>query len=172
MNSDYYENFLLEENGQGLETTEVGKKLEWIKLHPTAEKAYKAINNLKEEKLRYIRGHPNQNSYETKKHWTFTKAEVGRKIGKESQPLFNSNTFSEGLTEHYDNAIKELHKSKEDRLKKTNKGYQHRTKEELVNSTKTLTDENKKLLQNTCEELYERFLNDIPLDIKRKLGLK
>lgn len=172
MSNNYYDDFLLEEeSGQGTESTEVDKELEWIKLHPTAEEAYKAINNLKDEKLRYIRGHPDKKSYEVKKHWIIYKAEVGRRIEKESQPLFNSNSFSGELTKYFDKVNDDLHKSKESRLNKPNKGYQHKTKEELKNSTIELTNENKKLLQNTCEELYGRLLNDIPLDIKRKLGL-
>jgi flagellar hook-basal body complex protein FliE len=172
MSNNYYGDFLLEEeSGQGTAITEVDKELEWIKLHPTAEEAYEAINNLKEEKLRYIRGHPNKSSYKVQKYWTISKAEVGRRIGKESQPLFNSNTFSEKLTKYFDKVNDDLHKSKESRLNKPKKGYQHKTKEELKNSTIELTNENKKLLQNTCEELYGRLLNDIPLDVKRKLGL-
>lgn len=171
MSNSYYDDFLLEENDQQPERTELDKKFEWVKLHPTAKDAYKAINSLKEEKLRYIRGHPQKSSYKVKKYWTISKAEVGRRIGKESQPLFNSNTFSEKLTEYFNEVNDNLHKSKEARLNKPKKGYQHKTKEELKNSTIKLTNENKKLLQNTCEELYEKMLNDIPLDVKRKLGL-
>ena len=172
MSNNYYDDFLLEEkNSQELESKKLDKTLEWVNLHPTAEEAYKAINNIKKEKLRYIRGHPNKSSYKVQKYWTISKAEVGRKIGKESQPLFNSNTFSKGLSLYFDKVNDDLHKSKEDRLNKPNKGYQHKTKEELKNSTIKLTNENKKLLQNTCEELYRRMLNDIPLDVKRKLGL-
>lgn len=172
MSNNYYDDFLLgEENEQGLESIEVDKGLEWIKLHPTAEKAYNAINSLREEKLRYIRGHPNKKSYEVKKHWTINKAEVGRRIGKESQPLFNSNTFSGELTKYFDKINNELRDAQKERIKKPNKGYQHKSKKELKKRTIKLTKENEKLLQNTCEELYGRMLNDMPLDVKRKLGL-
>lgn len=173
MSNNYYDDFLLEEESvQGPESTEVDKELEWIKLHPTAEEAYKAINNLKDEKLRYIKGHPDKDSYIYKKYWTISKAEVARRVGKGSQPMFNSNNYSVGLKKYFNDINEKLHAAKENRINKPNKGYQHKTKEELKNSTIKLTNENKKLLQNTCEELYGRLLNDIPLDIKRKLGLK
>lgn len=171
MSNSYYDDFLIEENDQQPESTEVGKKLEWVKLHPTAEEAYNAINNIRDEKLRYIRGHPDRASYKYKKYWTISKAEVARRVGKESQPLFNSNKYSVGLKNYFNDVNEKLHVAKESRINKPNKGYQHKTKEELKNSTIKLTKENKKLLQNTCEELYEKMLNDIPLDVKRKLGL-
>ncbi|GAA5142631.1 MULTISPECIES: hypothetical protein [Thalassotalea] len=172
MSINYYDDFLLEEERiQEPKGIEVDKDLTWILLHPTAKEAYTAINNLKMEKLRFISGHPDKGSYKYKKYWTISKVEVARRVGKKPQPLFNSNTYSAGLITYFNGVNSKLHKAKYDRINKPNKGYQHKTKEELKASTVKLTKENKKLLQNTCEELYGRMLNDIPLDVKRKLGL-
>lgn len=172
MSNDYLKDFLQDDkNNPEPEKTKVKKDLEWINLHPTAEEAFNAIKTLKKEKLRYISGHPSKGSYKTKKPWSISKVEVGRKIGKESQPLFNSNTFSEGLLGYFDQVNIDLHKAKDERLKKRNKGYQHKSKEELKANTIQLTKENKLLIQNTCEELYERMLNELSLDVKHQLGL-
>ncbi|MCH2038777.1 MAG: hypothetical protein MK137_09325 [Rickettsiales bacterium] len=172
MSNDYYDNFLAGEDlNTEQEDNKVDKGLEWINLHLTAKEAYQAINDLKKVKLRYISGHSSEKSYKTKSPWTISKAEVARRVGKSSQPLFNSNTFSKGLLGYFNETNKALLNAKTKKLTKANKGMQHKTKEELKESTIKLTKENKLLLQNTCEELYEKLLSELPLDVKRKLGL-
>lgn len=172
MSNDYYDNFLADEGpNPDPEDNKVDKGLEWINFHPTAKEAYQAINDLKKIKLRYISGHSSEKSYKTKSPWTISKAEVARRVGKSSQPLFNSNTFSIGLLSYYNDANDDLLNAKTKKLTKANKGVQHKTKEELKESTLKLTKENKQLLQNTCEELYEKLLSELPLDVRRKLGL-
>ncbi len=171
MSDDYYNDFLEGEDLNPAEDHKVDKGLEWINLHPTAREAYQAINDLKKVKLRYINGHSSEKSYTTKSPWTISKAEVARRVGKSSQPLFNSNTYSDGLLTYFDKTNEALYKAKNKKLNKPKKGLQHKSKDELKESTKKLTKENKQLLQNTCEELYEKMLNELPLDVKRKLGL-
>jgi hypothetical protein len=172
MSNDYYDNFLADEDlNPEPEDNKVDKGLEWINFHPTAKEAYQAINDLKKVKLRYISGHSSEKGYTTKSPWTISKAEVARRIDTSPQPLFNSNTFSKGLLDYFNDANEGLLKAKTKKLTKAKKGVQHKTKEELKESTLKLTKENKQLLQNTCENLYEKLLSELPLDVKRQLGL-
>jgi len=172
MTNNYYDDFLEDESlTPESKESDIDKGLEWVNLHTTAKEAFEAINSLKKAKIRYINGHPNKKSYETKSSWTISKAEVARRVDKSAQPLFNSNTYSKGVTKYFNDVNQSLLQAKEERLKKTNKGYQHKSKEELKARTIKLTKENEQLLQKNCEELFEKMLNELPLDVKRKLGV-
>ncbi|MCF2950376.1 hypothetical protein L0668_19865 [Paraglaciecola aquimarina] len=172
MTDDYYSEFLgIDGQKEESDKLDIDKDIEWIKLHPTAKEAFEAINSLKKEKMRYISGHHSKQSYKTLSLWTISKAEVARRVDKAPQPLFNSNTYSEKLSNYYNDANEVLINFKEKRLKTRSKGYQHKSKEELKISTIKLTKENEQLLQKNCEKLFEKMLNKLPFDIKQKLGL-
>ncbi len=171
MVENYYDQFLGEENPIENESAQVESDLEWIEFHPTARKAFEEINSLKKIKLRYIKGHTRKSHFKTKSLWHISKAEVAERVGVKPQPLFNSNKFSEGLTKYYVKVVKDLENQVEKQIGKEKKGLQHRSKSELKESTKDLSQKLDSIQEANCEQLFQKLLEEMPFDIRRKLGL-
>ncbi len=171
MSGNYYEQFLGDDNPIKLELNTRLDELEWVEFHATAKKAFDAINELKKVKLRYIKGHTKKAHFQKKYLWMISKAEVAKMVGVKPQPLFNSNSFSKGLSKYFHETAIHLEKEAEKQTCTEKKGLQHRSKSELKESTKTLGQELDKLQKNNCEQLFQNLLDKMPLDIKRKLGL-
>lgn len=171
MSGNYYEQFLGGENPTKLELNAGLDELGWVEFHATAKKAFDTVNELKKVKLRYIKGHTKKAHFQKKYLWMISKAEVAKMVGVKPQPLFNSNSFSKGLSKYFDETVIYLEKEVEKQTCKEKNGLQHRSKSELKESTKTLSQELDKLQETNCEQLFQTLLDNIPLDIKRKLGL-
>ncbi|MCE0494650.1 hypothetical protein [Vibrio salinus] len=171
MSENYYKQFLGEDNPVEKVLKSESKQPEWVSFHPTAKKAYEAINELKNIKLRYIKGHTKKTHFSKKSLWCITKSEVANRLEVKPQPLFNSNTFSLGLAKYYDEVVQYLKLEVDKQLSKKKKGLQHRTKSELKESTIDLNSRLDNLQKANCEYLFQQLLDGIPLDIKRKLGL-
>ena len=76
------------------------------------------------------------------------------------------------LSEYYDDVNDKLEEKKELKINKPKHGLQHLSKDEIKKKAQKQEKDLVKLQKNNCEELYARLLSNMPLDIKKNLGLK
>lgn len=143
----------------------------WIDKNNASYSAYKAIDEIKQAKLRFIHGHSKESDYVKKSNFLMSKAEVATRIGKTPQSIFHASAYSPHLSAYLNEVNEMLVAAKNKKIEKKAHGLQHLTKEELKTKTKTAAEELNAIKQHNCEELYARLLSNMPLDIKRKLGL-
>lgn len=166
---NYFEDFL-----DADDLSEQGKEQlpAWVSEKNSSFKAYEAINVLKIQKKQFIRRHSLKSQFIKKSSYKISKAEVARIVMAKPQPLFNSVTYSDALSRYLDNVNQELEEVKLRKIAKNKGGLRVKHKEELVKELQVVNKENKDLLMETVEAVYERTLNNLPLDVKRKLKIE
>lgn len=143
----------------------------WVSATNNSLKAYEAINSLVLEKRRFIRGHQNRSHFKKKGSYLISKAEVAALVGSRPQPLFHSADYSSSLTKYFDDENGKLEDAKEKRLSKSKGGLRAKQKDELVKDLQEAKTQNQGILAQTVDQVFEKTLNKMPLDVKRKLGL-
>lgn len=171
MNEDnYLDSFL---DADDLPESEKHTLPSWVSDANSSMGAYKAILSIKESKLQYIKGHGNKSDYGAgkKQYYQITKTEIANAIGKKSQPLFNTTKYASELKAFFDEINNLLVNEKEKKLAKQAGGKKGKTKEELIKDLNLAETSNSALLTATVDELFQKTLDSIPLDVKRKLKL-
>jgi len=171
MADDYLKEFLGEDSPLN-KPVDGEKRPSWAIDGETSGKAYDAIIKFKKAKLRYINGHSDENDFISKFSYKISKAEVAKEIGKNPQPIFNDVSYSVKLSDYYDEVNDKLEKKKEFKINKPKHGLQHLSKDEIKKKAQKQGKDLVKLQKDNCEELYGRLLSNMPLDIKKNLGLK
>ena len=143
----------------------------WVSNKNNSLKAYEAIDLLRKQKKRFIRGHSLKSQYKKKTDYQITKAEVARMVGTNPQPLFGSASYSNALTVHLKEANQKLDDAKNNRLSKVRSGLNARRKGELVKELQNKTKEVEKCAQMNVDKIVKRSIAHLPLDVKRKLKL-
>lgn len=169
MSDDYYDEFL---DSDDVDESPSEQLPNWVNAKNSSQKAYEAIESLKEFKQQYIRKHSLKSHYQKKSSYQISKTEVANLAGAKSQPLFNSCTYSESLKRHLDTVNNELDEYRERRIKSKGGGLRQKKKEELLKELQQSKINNDQLLKNTVDELFEKTMNHLPLDVRRKLGIK
>lgn len=168
MSDDYYDEFL---DSDDIDESPSEKLPNWVNPKNSSQKAYEAIESLKEVKQQFIRKHGLKSHYQKKSSYQISKTEVANLAGAKSQPLFNSCAYSESLTRHLDTVNNELDEYRQRRIKSKG-GLRQKKKDELVKELQESKINNDQLLKNTVDELFEKTINHLPLDVRRKLGIK
>ncbi len=171
MTDDYLKEFLGEDSSLN-KPVEGEKRPSWAIDGETSGKAYDAIIKFKKAKLRYINGHSHEKDFKSKFSYKISKAEVAKEIGKKPQPIFKGVSYSVKLSEYFDDVNDKLEEKKELKINKPKHGLQHLSKDEIKKKAQKQEKDLVKFQKNNCEELYERLLSNMPLDIKKNLGLK
>lgn len=143
----------------------------WVNSKNRSLPAYNAILILKKKKTLYIRGHRKKTDFKNKGSYLITKAQVAELVGCNPQPLFNSTNYSESLSSFFIGVNEKLEKAKDLQLSKKPTGLRQKPKEELINQLRQVQSENSDFLINTVDIVFEKTLQKIPLDVKRKLGI-
>jgi hypothetical protein len=91
-------------------------------------------------------------------------------VGPDPQPLFNSCSYSKSLKNYFNDVNKELDAYRERRIRNKG-GLRQKKKDVLVKELQETKVNNERLLVDTVDAVYERTINNLPLDVKRKLGL-
>ena len=88
--------------------------------------------------------------------------------------LFSSTTsnYSADLTDYFNDVNKELQEKKELKIKSKKRGLQNRSKDQLISEVKLQKNEVRLLFEQKAEKAYLLLKSEMPLDLKRKLGLK
>ncbi len=167
MSDDYYEEFL---DADDVDAAVPINFPSWVSSKNSSQKAYEVIVDLKKVKRKFIRKHGLKSEYSTKSSYQIQKSEVARLVGSKPQPLFNSCSYSESLTEYLKGVNEELAKAKEKRIKNKGGGLWQENKDALVKELQESKNNNEQLLVKTVDKVFEKTIDSLPLDIKRKLG--
>ena len=122
-------------------------------------------------KKQYIRKHGLKSHYKKKSTYQISKSEVANLVGIKPQPLFNSCSYSDSLSSYFNDVNDELNTYKDRRIKNKG-GLRQKNKDALVKELQETKYNNDRLLTDTIENLFEKTLDRIPLDVRRKLGIK
>lgn len=171
MIDDYLKEFLGEDTllEKGVEDE---KRPSWAIDGETSGEAYDAIVKFKKVKFRYINGHSSAKYFKKKSSYLIFKSDVAEEIGKTAQSIFNSVSYSVGLSTYFNGVNELLEKKKELKLNKPKRGLQHLSKDKIKKKAQSQKNELVKIQKYNCEELYGRLLSNMPLDIKKMLGLR
>lgn len=171
MSEEYFDKFL--NDVPDIDLSEPQESLPaWVDKRNSSYAAFMAIAMLKQAKYRYIQGHTKKSDYKNKGQYFISKADVAKKIGKNAQPIFRDSSYSTQLREYLDGVNDTLLKAKNKKIERKAHGLQHLSKVELKTKTRSASEELKLIKQTNCEDLYTKLLENIPLDVKRRLGLK
>lgn len=167
---NYLDSFL---DTDDLQQAEKEKLPSWVTDANSSMRAYKAIMSLKETKRQYIKKHGNKSAYGAgkKKYYQISKTEVANAVGKKSQPLFNTTKYADELKTFFDEINNLLIIEKDKKLAKPTGGKKGKTKEELIKELNAAETASHDILTATVDELFQKTLDSIPLDVKRKLKL-
>lgn len=175
MTDDYLSKYLEQSELKEAIDVETRQKPSWVDPSNNSEKAYDVIGKLKSDKIAYIKKHGKKSDYTTKGKYLIGKAEVARKIGPDvkPQPLFHSksSSYCEDLLKYFNDTNDALEKAKDKRLAKSSRGLMQKTKEELVQQLRLEKETKTEELTSLVDDVYQRVLDRLPLDVKRKLGL-
>lgn len=143
----------------------------WVSSRNSSLKSYQAICELKKIKSIYIRAHDNKTDFILRSSYQITKSEVAKIVGVNPQPLFNSNSYSNELTSYFNSVNKILEDQKSKRLAKKLGGLKQKQKSELIKQIQDVRKNNIDVLEQTVDALFQKTLDSVSLDVKRKLGL-
>ncbi|NOU52603.1 hypothetical protein HG263_19040 [Pseudoalteromonas sp. JBTF-M23] len=141
----------------------------WVNPENGSKKAYDAINELKLEKLSYIKTHYLVADFKAKKRYKITQIEVAKKITMARTGLFTHGSYSNDLNKYLTEVNEVLENEKINRVKP--KGLNACSKEEVINKARNYKDgedywKNRRLL-----EFYEDLIAKMPFKDRRILRL-
>lgn len=169
----YLEQFLDPEelSNELLEKATKEKIPKWVSSKNSSLNAYNALLLLHKKKKAYIKKHGLKSHYVKISNYQIKMSEVARIIEKNAQPIFHGNTYSESLFDFFLKLNEQLEAAKEKRIHTMKNGLQSRNKEDLVNEHKDLLKNNQETQLQTVDQVYQRLLDNMSLDVKSKLGL-
>lgn len=145
----------------------------WVSDENLSLKAYREIQELRLEKLLYIANNNRKSDFKRVGSYQINQSEVAKALGCSPQGLFSSTTsnYSVDLTNYFNDTNKELEEKKELRIEHKKRGLQNRSKDQLISEVKQHKNESRLNFEQTAEKAYSLLKSEMPLDLKRKLGL-
>lgn len=143
----------------------------WVSDSNSSGAAYEAIQNLYQQKLRYIRQHSKKTDFIKKSNYEISKSEVARVVGVKMQAIFHSVNYAGALQKELTEKNDKLLMSKESKLTSRYAGEKGKTKDELIQKVRELKARDKLISKTTTDEVFELTLQRLPLDVKRNLKL-
>lgn len=161
-----------------IENAEANKEIatpKWVSKDNASLKAWQYVEELKKEKALYIKRHKNITDYLTKKPYQIKGSDIAKALKINRSSLMNTSKYSGLFVKYLDNVNAELVAAKENQLKKSkqspSRGSIRNSKEELVFANTELKKRIIELEALKIEELVRHSFNQLPLPIKRKLGI-
>lgn len=167
--SDYLDEFL--DKDALIASTPPPARPNWVSDSNSSGAAYEAIQNLYQQKLRYIRQHSKKTDFIKKSNYEISKSEVARVVGVKMQAIFHSVNYAGALQKELTEKNDKLLKSKESKLASRYSGEKGKTKDELIQKVRDLKARDKLISKTTTDEVLELTLQRLPLDVKRNLKL-
>lgn len=148
---------------------------DWVTDQNASRKAWVYVEKLKVEKSEFIKRHFKATDFSTKKHYQIKGADIAKALDISRTSLMNTSGYSDNFREYLDGINEALAKSKDEKLKKAKKtpsrGSIRNSKAELVKSNTNLRKLLKELEAQKTEELVSRTFDELPLPVKKKLGI-
>lgn len=148
---------------------------DWVSDKNASLKAWQYVEQLKKDKALYIKRHHKVTDYLTQKVYQIKGADVASALSISRASLMNTSNYSPHFREYLGNVNAELAAAKESRLRKTQKnpsrGSIRSRKDELVQANAELKKRVSELEKQKTEELVRYAFDQLPLPVKKKLGI-
>ena len=147
----------------------------WVSSKNHSFKAWQYAESLKKEKLLYIKRHESITDFSIQKRYQIKGSDIANALKISRASLMNTSKYSHDFRRYLDSVNQELDDAKEKRLKKSkespSRGSIRNTKDELVKANTELRSKIDKLEALKIEEIVCRTFDQLPLPIRKKLGI-
>ena len=147
----------------------------WVSNKNYSFKAWQYTESLKKEKLLYIKRHDKITDFSIQKNYQIKGSDIASALEISRASLMNTSKYSHDFRRYLDSTNQELDDAKEKRLKKSkespSRGSIRNTKDELVKANTELRSKVDKLEALKTEEIVCRAFDQLPLPIRKKLGI-
>lgn len=148
---------------------------DWVSDRNASLRAWHCVEELKKEKALYIKRHHKATDYLTKKNHQIKGSDIARAINISRASLMNTSSYSPYFRQYLDKVNSELASAKKNKLQKSQKmasrGPIRSTKDELVLSNTQLRKRVSELEAQKTEELVRYAFDQLPLPVRKKLGI-
>lgn len=155
--------------------SERGELPAWVSDRNASLRAWQYVEELKKEKALYIKHHNRVSDYLIKKVYQIKGADVAKALGMNRASLMNTSKYSNKFREYLDNVNKELKDAKNQQLEQARKspsrGGIRRSKDELAQDNAMLKKKIAELEAKQHEDLVRYAFDQLPLPVKKKLGI-
>ncbi|WP_043316130.1 hypothetical protein [Microbulbifer sp. HZ11] len=143
----------------------------WVDTKNSSYRAYCLVLDLVKAKQNYIRTCGSKSKLGKKSTYQISKAEVARLCGVKPQPLFHSASYSIHLNDFLKERNDALKSLVDRKYTKLNGGLRQKSKEELVRTVQAQREHDENNTSKIIDAVYERTVQSLPLDIKKRLEL-
>ncbi|GGE69667.1 hypothetical protein GCM10011533_22500 [Streptosporangium jomthongense] len=147
----------------------------WVSDTNASMKAWQYVEELKKEKSLYIKRHQKVTDYLTQKTYQIKGSDVANALSINRASLMNTSSYSPHFKKYLDSVNADLAAAKEARILKAQKapsrGSIRNSKDELVQTNTELKKRVAELEAQKTEELVHYAFDQLPLPVKRKLGI-
>lgn len=148
---------------------------DWVSDKNASFKAWEYVEQLKKEKSLYVKRHNKVTDYLTQKPYQIKGSDVARALKMSRASLMNTSSYSPHFKKYLDNVNSDLAAAKDAKLKKVQKapsrGSIRSSKDELVRVNAELKKRVSELETQKSKELVRYAFDQLPLPIKKKLGI-
>ena len=149
---------------------------DWVSEKNASLKAWEYVEELRKQKAVYIKRHHKVTDYLTKKTYQIKGSEVADALGISRATLNNTSKYSPHFRKYLEGVNGELASAKEAKLQKTrqegaSRGSIRSSKDHLVSANAELRRQVAELEAQKTEELVRYAFDQLPLPIKKKLGI-
>lgn len=147
----------------------------WVSDRNASLKAWQYVEELKKEKSLYIKRHHKVTDYLAQKTYQIKGSDVASALSINRASLMNTSKYSTHFRKYLESVNAELAAAKEAKLFKAQKAHSRgsirSSKDELVQANTELKKRVSELEAQKTEELVRYTFDQLPLPVKKKLGI-
>lgn len=145
----------------------------WVSTSNASIKAWEHVERSKREKEFFIKTHHHATDYLVKANYLIKPSEVAKAIGVHRSTLMHSSSYSDAFSEYLESINAELETAKSEAIARGGKsrGTIPVNKDDLLATNKELKARLLALELRKTEELVAHAFDQLPLPIKKKLGI-
>jgi hypothetical protein len=147
----------------------------WATKNNASLEAWKCVEKLKKERTRYIKSHQKVTDFLSKSSYQIKPSEVAKAINLNRTTLMHTSTYSEKFTDYLKSVNLELAALKKSQTENAtlnrSRGSIRDNKDRLVTINSQLKQQVQELEQKKIEEVVKYAFDQLPLPVKKKLGI-
>jgi len=163
----------LQDNANKVE--EINVVPNWVSKQNKSFAAWQCVEHLKLRRIEYIEAHNKETQFLKKSSYQIAPAEVSRVIEVHRSTLMHSSSYSEAFGHYLSGINAELNKLKVAKLeaskKSPSRGPIQSSKDELLKLNSKLRKQLAEAEKINIEELVKSTFDQLPLQVKQKLGI-
>lgn len=148
---------------------------QWVSSRNSSLSAFNHVQELRIEKQEYISSHYLAKDYRLKRNYQISGSEIARLVGITPSTLLHTSSYSSDFRAHLNSVNRELDELRHKRLERYKKskagGLNQHKKDELRGDLASIRAELQHAKNQNAVAQVEALLAELPLPIKRKLGL-